>query len=187
MYERLASRALYVDDSLRASADVRAQNTLGRESLWAYSISGDFPIVLVRVGEEDALPLIRQSLEAQEYWRLKGLSADIVILNEHPASYRDETHEQIVKLLDDGPWHGWKDRPGGVYLLRGDFMPDADRTLLTSVARAVLHGNRGTLSTSSIGACRPRGRRESRRRYSYPAAAASSTEHATRSRRLPSR
>ena len=69
-----------------------------------------------------------------------------MILNEHPASYRDEMHEQIVTLLDDGPWHGWKDRPGGVYLLRGDFMPDAERTLLTSVARAVLHGNRGTLS-----------------------------------------
>jgi len=180
MYERLASRVLYVDDSLRASADARAQNTLGREALWAYSISGDLPIVLVRVGEEDALPLIRQSLEAQEYWRLKGLSADIVILNEHPASYRDETHEQIVKLLDDGPWRGWKDRPGGVYLLRGDYMPDADRVLLTSVARAVLHGNRGTLSNQLD---RPRPGREAvespDRRYSYPAAAAPSPDHAT--------
>jgi len=177
MYERLASRVLYVDDSLRANAGVRAQNTLGREALWAHAISGDLPILLVRVGEEDAMSLIRQSLEAQEYWRLKGLSADIVILNEHPTSYRDETHEQIVKLLDDGPWRGWKDRPGGVYLLRGDHMAEADRTLLASVARAILHGNRGTLSNQLD---RPRPGREAAespdRRYSYPAVALA-TDH----------
>src|SRR5262249_32704229 len=172
VYERLASRVLYVDESLRASAGVRAQNTLAREALWAHAISGDLPILLVRVGEEDALPLIRQSLEAQEYWRLKGLSADIVILNEHPASYRDETQEQIVQLLDDGPWRGWKERPGGVYLLRGGYMSEADPSLLATVARANPHRHGGPLSNQLD---RPRAGREvverPDRRYSYPAVA----------------
>ncbi len=36
------------------------------------------------------MPLVRQVLQAQEYWRLKGLSADVVIVNEHPVSYLDE-------------------------------------------------------------------------------------------------
>src|SRR4029077_21271938 len=116
------------------------------EALWAYSISGDLPILLVRVGEEDTLPLIRQSLEAQEYWRLKGLKADIVLLNEHPTSYRDETHEQIMHLLDDGPWRGWKDRPGGVYLLRGDHMSESERLLLRCLARAVVQGSGGAMA-----------------------------------------
>ncbi len=146
LYERLASRALYLDGSLRASPEQQAANTLGQEGLWAYSISGDLPIVLIRVGEDDALPLIRQVLEAQEYWRLKGLAADIVILNEHPTSYLDETHEHITTLLSDGPWRLRKDRPGGVYLLRADQMGESDRTLLIAIARAILHGNRGTLA-----------------------------------------
>ena len=119
-YERLASRALYLDDSLRAEPDVQAKNTLGQQALWAHSISGDLPIVVVRVGDEDALSLIREVLEAQEYWRLKGLSADIVILNEHPVSYLDEMQEHIAALLEAGPWRTWKDRPGGAYLLRSD-------------------------------------------------------------------
>ena len=146
LYERLASRVLYLDDSLRAGADVQAENTLGREALWKYSISADLPIVVVRVAEEEAMGLVRQVLEAQEYWRLKGLSADLVILNEHPISYRDETHERIVHLLEDGPWRGWHDRPGGAYLLRGESMSEAERTLLFSISRAILHGNRGTLA-----------------------------------------
>ena len=78
---------------------------------------------------------------AQEHWRLKGLKADVVILNEHPASYRDEMHEQLVQVVDGGPWAGWKDRPGGVFLLRGDGMPDPERVLLSAVARAVLTGD----------------------------------------------
>jgi cyclic beta-1,2-glucan synthetase len=146
LYERLASRALYLDGSLRASPEQQAANTLGQEGLWAYGISGDLPIVLIRVGEDDALPLIRQVLEAQEYWRLKGLAADIVILNEHPTSYLDETHEHITTLLSDGPWRLRKDRPGGVYLLRADQMGESERTLLIAIARAILQGNRGTLA-----------------------------------------
>ena len=137
---------VYLDGSLRAEAAVQARNTLGREALWAQSISGDYPILLVRVGEQDALPLIREVLLAQEYWRLKGLDTDIVILNEHPVSYVDETHAHIASLLDGGPWRTWKDRPGGVYLLRADHMPEGEQLLLLTLARAVLHGDRGTLA-----------------------------------------
>jgi cyclic beta-1,2-glucan synthetase len=61
-------------------------------------------------------------------------------------SYVDQTHEQIATLLDDGPWRTWKYRPGGVYLLRADHMSENERALLLAVARAVLHGNRGTLA-----------------------------------------
>ncbi|HKN49294.1 MAG TPA: carbohydrate-binding protein, partial [Actinomycetota bacterium] len=146
LFERLASRVLYTDASLRVGPEVLERNVLGQPGLWAHGISGDLPILLVRVVDEDDIPLVRQVLQAQEYWRLKGLSADVVILNEHPVSYLDEMHGQLAALLDTGPWGAWKHRPGGVYLLRGDRMNEAERTLLASVARAILSGGRGKLS-----------------------------------------
>jgi len=146
LFERLASRVLYADTSLRAAPEVLARNVLGQEGLWPHSISGDLPILLVRVVEEDDLPLVRQVLQAQEYWRLKGLSADVVILNEHHIGYIDEMHAALEALLDEGPWRSWKHRPGGAYLLRGERMTEAERTLLASVARAVLSGDRGELA-----------------------------------------
>ena len=146
LYERLASRVLYTDGSLRAGPDVLSRNALGQPGLWAHGISGDLPILLVRVVEENDIPLVRQVLQAQEYWRLKGLSADVVILNEHPVSYLDEMHVQLAALLDTGPWGAWKHRPGGVFLLRGDRMSDAERTLLAAAARAILSGERGELA-----------------------------------------
>ncbi len=145
-FERLASRVLYADRSLRAAPEVLARSALGQEGLWPHSISGDLPILLVRVVEEDDLPLVREVLQAQEYWRLKGLRADVVILNEHPVSYLDEMHGQLTALLDNGPWRAWNHQKGGAYLLRGDRMGEAERALLAAVARAVLSGDRGDLS-----------------------------------------
>ena len=146
LYERLASRVLYADRSLRAGPEILARSEFGQEGLWPHGISGDLPILLVRVVEEDDLPLVREVLQAQEYWRLKGLRADVVILNEHPVSYLDEMHGQLTALLDNGPWRAWNHQLGGAYLLRGDRMGEAERVLLAAVARAVLSGDRGDLS-----------------------------------------
>src|SRR5207253_10273044 len=146
LFERLASRVLSVDGSLRADANVLAANVLGQSGLWPHGISGDLPILLVRVNGDD-LALVRQALQAQEYWRLKGLAADLVILNEHPVSYLDEMQTHLTALLDDGPWSAWKHRPGGAYLLRTDRMGRAERVLLEAVARAILRGDRGDLRT----------------------------------------
>jgi len=147
IYERLASHVLWTDATLRAPADVLATNTLGQPGLWAHGISGDLPILIVRVLEDDDLSLVRQTLRAQEYWRLKGLSADVVILNEHPASYLAEMHAQLQSLLEKGSWAAWRDRPGGVFLLKTDVMPKAERALLLATARVVLSGGHGGLGT----------------------------------------
>jgi cyclic beta-1,2-glucan synthetase len=144
--DRLASRVFGSDRSLISPGDVAA-NTLGQSSLWGYSISGDLPIVLVRVTDADAIPLVRQVLRAQDYWRVKGLVADIVILNEHPAEYLDETQNQLTRLVQEPRWAGWLNKPGGIFLLRTDGMPDADRRLLAAVARVVLRGEMGELSS----------------------------------------
>ncbi len=143
--EELGSRVFYSDASLRADPETLGRNTLGQDGLWRYGISGDLPIVLVRVKEPRDVQLVRQVLIAHEHWRLKGLKADAVILNEHEASYREETSETLTQLIDGGPWSGWKARPGGVFLLQSDSTPEAERILLSVVARAVLSGDRGTL------------------------------------------
>src|SRR6185503_9391996 len=108
LFERLASRVLFADGSLRAGPETIASNELGQAGLWPHGISGDLPILLVRVAVDDDVGLVRQVLQAQEYWRLKGLVADVVIVNEDPSSYQDEMHAQLTALLDIGPWRAWK-------------------------------------------------------------------------------
>ncbi len=147
LFERLASRVLYADASLRAGPEELGRSLLGQPGLWAHAISGDLPVLLVRVASGDDAPLVQQVLQAQEYWRLKGLSVDLVIMNEFPMSYVDDFHVQLTALLDSGPWGAWKHRPGGVYLLRGDRMSDAEKSLFAGVARVILSGTRGDLAS----------------------------------------
>ena len=145
LFDRLASRVFGADASCISPADIE-HNALGQSDLWGYGISGDLPIALVRVTETTAIPMVRQLLLAQEYWRVKDLRADVVILNEHPAEYLDETQHALTALVQEPRWANWNNRPGGMFLLRADGMRDADRRLLAAVARVVLRGDRGELA-----------------------------------------
>jgi cellobiose phosphorylase len=146
LYDRLASRVFGADRSCISPADLEA-NTLAQPNLWGYGISGDLPIVLVRITEADSLPLVRHLLRAQEYWRVNALRCDVVILNDHPAEYLDETQNYLTTLVQEPRWAGWLDKPGGMFLQRADGMPEADLRLLSAVARVVLRGDLGELSS----------------------------------------
>ncbi len=146
LYERLASHVLWSDPGLRARAGTRSAPMVGASGLWSLAISGDLPILVVRATRAEDAALVLQVLRAQEYWRLKGLMADVVIISDHPDSYLDERHEELQAVLEQGPWAAWKHRPGGVYLLRGSSVVEPARTTLLTVARAVLDGEVGDLA-----------------------------------------
>ncbi|MGB2714702.1 MAG: glucoamylase family protein [Vicinamibacterales bacterium] len=144
LFDRLASR-VFGADATGTSPDDLARNIFGQANLWGRGISGDLPIVLVHVGDASAIALVRQLLHAQEYWRVKNLRADLVILNDHPADYLDEVQSQLMNLISEPRWNGWANKPGGMFLLRSDGMPDVDRHLLSAVARIILRGDLGEL------------------------------------------
>jgi cyclic beta-1,2-glucan synthetase len=150
LFQRLAGRVVYSDPSLRPRPHVLALNTKAQSSLWPYGISGDFPIVLVRVSHTEQLHTVRQLLHAHEYLRLKGLAFDLVILNEHPPSYIQGLHDELLMLIRTTGSHALQDKPGGVFLRRTDNMPEADRILLHAVARVVIVAERGTFEEQLV-------------------------------------
>src|ERR1051326_5410653 len=93
IYQRLAGHVIYANGTLRADPKIAAGNQQGQTALWRYGISGDKPIVLARIAEVEQLPLIQHLIAAHHYWRLKGLEADLVIINEHATGYFEELHQ----------------------------------------------------------------------------------------------
>ena len=149
LFQRLANHVLYSDPTLRPPADVIKRGAGRASALWAHGISGDLPIILVRVEEEDDLKLVRQLLRAHEYWRLKLLAVDLVIVNERATSYVQDLQsslESLVRTSQSMPRLASDSTRGAVFVLRADVMPPESQTLLQACARAVLRGGQGTLA-----------------------------------------
>src|SRR5690606_9020492 len=86
-FQRLTAPILCSDMRFRARADLVATGTGKQSALWPMGVSGDLPIVLLRIDDAADIARVHEMLLAQEYWRGKALAVDLVILNEHPASY----------------------------------------------------------------------------------------------------
>ena len=149
LFQRLANAVLYSDASLRPPPDVLSATPLERSTLWAQGISGDLPIVLARIDDTEDFDLIRQLLRAHEYWRMKQLSADVVIINERAASYVQELQGSLEALVRGSQLRLSPDTSsasGKIFLLRGDLLTAAARAQLQVIARVVLLSRRGTLA-----------------------------------------
>lgn len=144
-YERLAARVLFVDPQLRADNEVLLHNHRGQSALWSHAISGDLPIVLLRITDPDNLELVRQLVQAHAYWRLKGLRADLVIWNESQSGYRQSLQDAILGLIAADPEANVLDRPGGIFVRAIEHISQEDRVLLQTVARAILSDANGSL------------------------------------------
>ena len=146
LYGRLASSVIYANASLRAAAAVLVRNRRGQSGLWGYAISGDLPIVLLQISAASNIDLVRQLVQAHAYWRLKGLSVDLVIWNEDHDVYRQRLQEQILGLIAAGVEAHFVDRPGGIFVRHAEQISSEDRILFESVARAIIVDSRGTLA-----------------------------------------
>ena len=146
VYARLASGLIYANPARRATPGVLLGNRRGQSGLWSYGISGDAPIVLLRISDAAKIGIVQQLIQAHSYWRMKGLAVELVILNEDSSVYRQPLHERIISLIASGIEAQMLDKPGGIFVRRLEQVSSEDRVLLQSVARLVLVDEHGTLA-----------------------------------------
>jgi cyclic beta-1,2-glucan synthetase len=148
LFQRLASHVVYVNPSLRPPSETIVRGAGPQSGLWSLGVSGDLPIVLLRIADADDLDIARELLQAHEYWRMKQLAVDLVILNERQSSYVQDLQialETLIRTRQMRPRLRGEDSPGGVFVLRGDLIPVETSALLASIARVVLVAQRGGL------------------------------------------
>jgi len=126
-----------------AAGDVRGPT---RETLWAQGISGDLPMVVVRLDDTDFSELVRELVLAHELWRLNGIEVDLVVLNEEPSGYLSPVQDEALALIESTPAQAQQNQRGGVFLRRGEQLTHDGRTLLLQAARVVLRSSGGSLA-----------------------------------------
>lgn len=143
--QQLLSALMYPAAPLRAAPEIMVKNRKGQTGLWAYGISGDYPILLVHVLDGNR-PLLQEALQAYTYWRNRQIKLNLVILNDQDTGYDTALHNVINHLISSMGAAQWLNQRDGIFLLRSDQLPDADRMLLETVASVVLDDKMGTLA-----------------------------------------
>lgn len=150
LYVRMAGAIIYPNATLRAAPETISSNYKGQNGLWSYSISGDLPIVLLRVHDIQNIAIVVQLLKAHAYWRMKGIAVDLVILNEDFSAYRQELQEQIMNLVTASANTTSNVQTGNIYVRRTEQVTNEDRILFQTIARIIIDDHAGTLEEQII-------------------------------------
>ena len=143
--QHLLSALLYSCGALRAAPHILAQNLKGQTGLWAFGISGDYPILLVNVRDGDSV-LLAEALQAFIYWRSHRTSVNLVIMNDQDTGYALDLQNAIQHQIRSLGAEGSLNQRDGIFILRADQLQEADRILLQTVAGAILDENGGALA-----------------------------------------
>lgn len=152
----LVSLLLHPHPALRPDPATIAANRLGQPALWGLGISGDHPILVLRVGDTREAELLRLLVRAHQLWRRRGIHLDLVILSTRASGYGEPLRDRVLSLLQDFGTQELLGRNGGIHLAFADHMGADEARLLESVARVVLDEAKGSLRQQLAGATRQR-------------------------------
>lgn len=133
---------IFLSPARRDYSCVIASNTLGQRNLWTQGISGDNPIVLVRVEDDDDYRIVAEAVQAHEYWRFKGLYVDLVILNAEGGGYLEPVRDMIREMIQLTQVTDILDKPGGIFVRSINQLTEAEIALFYAVSRLILHGGK---------------------------------------------
>ncbi len=149
-YQQLAGFILRDDARLRPGPARITAGAGPQSGLWHMGISGDLPIVLLLIDDADDIAQVHEVVTAHEYWRMRQLSVDLIILNARASSYVQDLQigiESAIRASQSRPGTAGRDgaSQGTIHALRADLITPEARALLMATARVVLVASRGSI------------------------------------------
>ncbi|MFY0311320.1 GH36-type glycosyl hydrolase domain-containing protein [Leisingera sp. D0M16] len=126
-------------------ADTLRGELPGQADLWSLGLSGDHPVILVRLANPDSDGLLPTVIRAHHWWRRNGLSSDLVILGLSASSYDEPVSASVRGILRNAGLDERLGGAGGVHLQSIDRISPRQRHALETLSRIVLDGQPETL------------------------------------------
>ncbi len=142
LYQQLGGLALYPEGAIRAGSARIASNQQSQRALWHFGISGDVPMIVVRVTDSVEIELVQELIVAHNFLVSRNVTLDLILINDYPGTYVDALQDQMQALVNNQP----SEARARQFLIRGGQLSTEDHILLDAVASVLLHGNQGTLA-----------------------------------------
>ena len=105
-----------------------------RSALWSLGISGDLPILMMRVERRETMANVKEMIRAHEFYRALGLAVDLVLINEHGNDYDQPVRDGLSDAIAFSHLNDLRGAAGGVHLLEGRSLTAEQRTALQRAA-----------------------------------------------------
>ena len=145
LYQNLLTYLIFENPLKRLQFPEIPEEIYSQSELWKYGISGDVPIFLVKIQDVNDIYVVSEVLKAYEYFRIKDIDINIVILNDEINSYeqyvKDAVYSEILnKQLDYLQNHG-------IYLINASEISKREVNLLNITANFIINAQKGSMST----------------------------------------
>ncbi len=137
-YLELIPLILYNNNFKREYARYISDNTCTQHDLWTFGISGDLPVILVEVNDIEDIDMVQWAIKGHEYWQLKGLRIDLVILLNKKEGYSQPLSDQIRNAVSASHARELVNKYAGVFIINSAEMDSTQIALFYTAARIVV-------------------------------------------------
>ena len=141
----LSSLLVHTHPTYRTAPPIDVDGWQGQPDLWRFGISGDYPILLLKLSDLENASLLDILVRGHRLWHISGLRVDLVILRDAATSYEEPLREKVLSVISDTHATGMLGMRGGIHLIAGDQMSAALRRGVEAAAFVVLHDENKSL------------------------------------------
>ena len=106
-----------------------------RSALWRWGVSGNLPVLLLRVEENGGQAVIRHALRCHAWLRLRGVAFDLLFFCPEEKEYVRPCHDRVLQCIQVSPDRDMLGVPGGVFIASGT---ETEALALKTAARLTL-------------------------------------------------
>lgn len=142
-FDGMTAALLVADPAFRPPSEVLERGVGGAPVLWSCGISGDRPIVLLRIASSSGMTCVHELFLAQRYWQARQLGVDIVLLDTADGDALHAALGQLAGTQNEQLKSDAQAVAAQAFALRDSDISDAVRNGLATASRIVLDASKG--------------------------------------------
>ena len=147
-YQKILSYIIFDNSPKSITLSKNLQTSYRQSQLWKYGISGDLPIILVKIKDANDSYVIKEILKAHEFFRTKNVQTEVVILDEEKHSYENYVKEEIENDILNSQMAYLRNIKGGIFTLSKGEIDEKDIKLLELISVIKIDTSKGGIENT---------------------------------------
>ena len=147
-YQKMLSYIIFQNPTKSININKFEKKIYRQSELWKFGISGDLPIILVKIKDANDGYVVKEVLKAYEFFRTKNIQTEIVILDEEKHSYENYVREEIENCILNNHMGYLKNIKGGIFILSSNEISNEDMKLLNFVSSIIINSKIGGIENN---------------------------------------